>query len=103
MKKTLLGQSFLLALGEAVYVGLVATLMNNAQKIFGDKPGPVGIVVVLLLFVVSAAVSGALILGKPALLYFENQKKEALKLFGLIVGWIIVFMIILIVILAVLK
>lgn len=105
MKKTLLGQSFVLAFGESVYVALVAIFMSNLQTVFAghDKPGAMGFVILLLLFVISAAVSGALILGKPILIYFEHRKKEALKLFGLVLGWLIIFMIILILALAVLK
>jgi hypothetical protein len=83
------------ALGEAGYILLVAFLMKNANNIFGNTPGILGIIAFLMLFVLSAAVSGALVLGKPVLLYLEGKKKEALELFGLILGWLFIIMIIL--------
>jgi hypothetical protein len=47
------------------------------------------------MFVFSAAVSGALILGKPILLYLENQKREAIELFAITLGWIFLWLVIL--------
>ncbi|MDO8240809.1 MAG: hypothetical protein Q7T51_02440 [Candidatus Moranbacteria bacterium] len=96
MSKQLIKQSFLLALGEGIYISLVALLMFGVQKWFGSKPDPAVIapIAFLLLLVISAAISGALILGKPAMLYLDGQKKDALKLFGLTVGWLIVLLVI---------
>jgi len=95
MRKKLIGQSFFFALGEGIYVFLVALVMKNANHLFGNNPSVLPIIAFLLLFVVSATISGALILGKPILLYLEGKKKEALELFGFIVGWILVFLVIL--------
>lgn len=96
MAKKLIQQSFLLALGEGIYISLVALLMFSVEKLFGSKPDPVIIapIALLLLFVVSASISGALILGKPTMLYLDGKKKEAVQLFGLILGWLILFLII---------
>jgi len=96
MSKQLIKQSFLLALGEGIYISLVALLMFGVQKWFGSKPDPAVIapIAFLLLLVISAAISGALILGKPAMLYLDGQKKDALKLFSLTVGWLIVLLVI---------
>lgn len=80
--------SFLNALGIAIYIVGVALLMQNGEKIFGKMDNLFGPVAFLLLFIVSAAITGALALGKPALLYFNNQKKEAIKLFLYTIGWI---------------
>ncbi|KKR21739.1 MAG: hypothetical protein UT50_C0004G0042 [Candidatus Moranbacteria bacterium GW2011_GWA2_39_41] len=96
MSKQLIKQSFLLALGEGIYISLVALLMFGVQKWFGSKPDSAVIapIAFLLLLVISAAISGALILGKPAMLYLDGQKKDALKLFSLTVGWLIVLLVI---------
>ena len=96
MPKKIIQQSFLLALGEAGYIFLVALLMFGVQKFFGDKPDPpiIAPIAFLLLFVLSAAISGALILGKPLMLYLDGQKKEALQLFGFILAWLAVFLIV---------
>ena len=58
------------------------------------------IIAILMLFVFSAAISGALIIGKPALLYLEGKKREALELFAFTLGWILVFLVILLITLA---
>lgn len=96
MNKKLIQQSFLLALGEAAYIALVALLMFTVQKLFGAKPDPAIIapIAFLLLFVISASISGALIVGKPLMLYLDGQKKEALQLFGCILAWLVLFLII---------
>lgn len=53
--------------------------------LFGLPKGPInslwGPVAMLLLFIVSAAVAGGLVLGRPALLYLDGNKKDAVKLF----------------------
>ncbi|MCX6763904.1 MAG: hypothetical protein NTZ97_04225 [Candidatus Moranbacteria bacterium] len=105
MKKIIIS-GLIFALLEAVYVFLVALFMNSANKFLGPGPdgpnGPnmIGIVIFLLIFVLSAAVSGALILGRPILLYLDNKKREALELFGATLGWIFILLVILLIILA---
>lgn len=96
MNKKIIQQAFILALGEGIYIALVALLMFAVQKWFGAKPDPVIIapMAFLLLFVISAAISGALILGKPIMLYLDGQKKDALQLFSLTLLWLILFLII---------
>lgn len=96
MSKKIIQQAFLLALGEVGYISLVALLMFTVGKLFGDKPDPAIIapVAFLLLFVISASISGALILGKPLMLYLDGQKKEAITLFGLILAWLAVFLLV---------
>jgi hypothetical protein len=95
MNKKLIKDGLTYALGEAAYIALVASFMQYANKLFGPGPNILGIVAFLMLFVLSAAISGALILGKPILLYLENKKREALELFGITLGWIFIFLIIL--------
>jgi len=56
---------------------------------------------VLMLFVVSATVSGALVFGKPVLLYLDGKKQDAVKLFLTTLGWMVVILILIFVILAV--
>ncbi|MDP1834194.1 MAG: hypothetical protein Q8L11_04690 [Candidatus Moranbacteria bacterium] len=96
MPKKIIRQAFLLALGEGIYISLVALLMFTVGKLFGDKPDPaiVAPIAFLLLLVISAAISGALILGKPLMLYLDGKKKEALQLFGFTLAWLVVFLIV---------
>lgn len=92
MKKKLLKTSFLLALGEAVYISLVALFMFNATKLFSNDAGVLNIIAVLTLFVVSAAVSGYLILGKPGLCIWKEERRKAWSsLPGPSAGWLFFF------------
>ena len=70
------------ALWTALYVILIGIFLNLAQNIFGKGPNMLIPVVMLLLFVFSAALTGSLVLGRPILWYLEGRKKEAFKLFG---------------------
>lgn len=71
-----------------VYVFLVALLMFKADKIFGQMKNLWGPFAFLLLFVLSAAIVGSLILAKPILLYLDGQKKEAVKLLLYTIAWL---------------
>ncbi len=95
MPKKIIQQAFLFALGEVVYISLVALLLFIVGKLFGDKPDPAIIapIAFLLLLVISASISGALILGKPLMLYLDGKKKDALQLFSFILAWLAVFLI----------
>lgn len=68
------------SLGVLAYVSLVVTFMNNAQKIFGNDNPPLTGVVALLVFILSALITGSLVLGKPIMLYLDGKKTEAVKL-----------------------
>lgn len=68
--------------GLVAYVSAVAWIMSNGESIFGRLPNVLGPTAFLLLFVLSAAVTGSLFLGYPLYLYFEGRKKEALRLFA---------------------
>jgi len=79
-KKKLFFWALANSFGAVVYVGAVAWFLYNAPTFFGQMNsfwGPFGL---LLLFVCSALVTGGLLLGSPIYLYFENGKKESLKL-----------------------
>lgn len=103
MRKKIISHSFFFALGETIYIFFVALVMKNANQLFGNNPGVLPIITFLLLFVLSAAISGALILGKPTLLYLEGRKKEALDFFGFTLGWMLVFMAVMMVIVSLIK
>lgn len=87
-KNKLASAGLISALGTAAYIVLVALVMQNAERIFGKMNNLLGPVAFLLLFVLSAAVTGALVLGRPVILYWENQKSAAVRLFFYTVGWL---------------
>ena len=77
---TILKPALIHALGATAYIYLVATFMSNAKYILGPTQETLGVVLFLLLFVISAAVMGMLVLGRPILWYLDGQKKEAINL-----------------------
>jgi len=92
MRKKLFKLGFLCALGEVAYIFLVALLFRNFERILGNTPDNIlAPITMLLLFVLSALVSGALILGKPILMYLDGKKKEAVELLGFSILWLFIF------------
>lgn len=87
-KNIILG-SLASAVGVAAYVTVVSYAMRNGEKVFGQANNFLGPIAFLLMFVLSAAITGALILGRPAMLFLDGQKKEAIKLFLFSAGWLL--------------
>jgi len=90
MKNNILKTSLINALGVTLYVALIALVFRYAEKIFGKMNSYLGQLSFLLLFVLSAAVVGYLILAKPIMLYLDGAKKEAAKLLVSTIGWLFV-------------
>ena len=88
MKNNLFKTSLINSLGVAVYCSIVAYIMQNGEKIFGKMANFWGPFAFLMLFVVSAAIVGSLVLGKPVIMYLAGEKKEAVKLLGYTIGWL---------------
>ncbi len=100
MKKSeYLLKSLINALGVLVYVSIVAWLLFNGEHIFDDKPSFLIPVFMLLLFIISASITGLLVLGKPVHLYLSGLKKEAFTLLFTTLAWLILFIVIVITVL----
>ena len=84
----LLTHSFGHALLVVLYTSGVASILFNGQKLFKPKDTVFAPIAALMLFVLSGAIVGALVLGRPVLLYLDGKKSEALKMFGYTVGWL---------------
>ncbi|HTM68228.1 MAG TPA: hypothetical protein VL426_02910 [Candidatus Binatia bacterium] len=76
------------ALGAFLYILAVVTLVSNLQRFFGDRPDPkfLAPLAMLSLLVLSAAVMGMLVFGKPVMLYIDGKKKEAVAMVCWTVG-----------------
>jgi maltodextrin utilization protein YvdJ len=85
-------KSFMHAAGVFIYVSAVAWVLYNAKYIFGEANSFVAPVFMLLLFVVSATVTGFLVLGKPVMLYMDGLKKEAVAFLFATLAWLVVFL-----------
>lgn len=86
--KSLEFKAFLHAVGVAVYTALVVLVMFFVGSRTQDNYFTP--VMFLLMFVLSAAVVGALVLGRPILMYVEGQKKEAVRMFIATIIWLAV-------------
>ena len=91
MKKEYILKSLRNAVGVLVYISGVALVMFNMEHAFDNEPSFLVPVLMLLLFVTSAAITGLLVLGKPIMLYLDNQKKEAFTFLIMTLAWLITF------------
>lgn len=81
-KKKILWWGFIDAVVVAVYTSVVAWMLFNMDAVFGRGEDSVWApVLFLLLFVCSAAIVGALIFGRPILLYLAGKKHEGIAVF----------------------
>lgn len=76
-------RAVLSALGVYLYIFALVSVVFNAEKLFGSvEPGWLGPTLFLTIFVLSAAVTGSLVLLKPVMLYADGNRKDALRLFS---------------------
>jgi len=73
---------FYQALGALLYVGVVSILIRYLGNFGPDKPGFLGMMLMLFLLVFSAAMCGIIVFGYPAYLGMHNRVKEALSVLG---------------------
>jgi len=85
-------KGFINAGGVFAYVSLIALFVFNGEKIFGGQPSLLIPLFMLLLFIVSALITGSLVLGKPILLYFDGLRKEAFVLLFTTLAWHVLFL-----------
>jgi len=93
----LIQRSLLNALGTIAYVSIVVTIMQNGERIFNGMNQITAPIAFLTLFVLSAAITGGLVVGKPVMLFLENQKSDAIKLFIYTLCWLALAVVILLV------
>ena len=82
--------------GVLVYVLGLVWLFSIAGKIFSKQDSLLMPAVMLLTFIISASITGLLVLGKPILLYLDGLKKEACVLLFSTIGWLVLFLLIVI-------
>lgn len=88
MNKDLLLKTFRNTAFAAVYIFLVSQIMRNGNTLFGKTDNFFTPFVVLLLFSLSAAVVGSLVLGVPFMLFSEGKRKESILAFLYSIGWL---------------
>lgn len=94
---------FFEALGVAVYCALIVGIITGFEKT-GAPPGFFGPLLMLVLLVFSAAVTGSLVFGYPAYLALHKKFKEAISVLAYAVLYFLgIILILLIVIIALTK
>ena len=77
------------------YIILVVFIINSMSGTFEEESSDfLTPVLFLMLFVVSATITGSLILGRPIYLYLNDQKKEGILFLIYTIAWLFVLMII---------
>ena len=80
--------AFLQSTGLVIYLLLISLFFNfvipNLHDTIAQFYAPV---IMLLLFVISAVISGLLVLGRAGMLFWEKKYREAYTLVGWTVGW----------------
>ncbi|MBP9822125.1 MAG: hypothetical protein KBC81_01615 [Candidatus Pacebacteria bacterium] len=85
---------FLNALGAAVYIVAIIFIVQGAGLLFKNETGTILIPMVMLsMFVLSAAIMGFLFLAEPLQLLMESKKKEAIAFFAKTVAFFACFLI----------
>ena len=73
-------ESLLFAVATFAYIVGVVNVINYAMTRFGQPQGLKAPIMFLTLFVISAAITSSLVFGKPAMLYFDDKKKEGIQM-----------------------
>ncbi len=82
--------SLLHSLGVLVYVSILGLFFRYANQWFGQEDKFLTPIAMLMLLVLSAGVTGSLVLGKPILLYLDGQKSDSIKFLFWTFGWLLV-------------
>ena len=85
------------ALGTVLYVALIVLLMTLVSKLGdpdreGEAVEKLLAVAFLVLFIVSACISAALVLGYPAVLALRQRIREAVALVAATVAWLVLML-----------
>lgn len=89
--KNIILQSLLCALGVVLYVFLLVRFVMSGEKNFSIAPDYIAGLLVLTSFIVSAAITGSLVLAKPIILFIEKKRKEAFIFFFSTLAWLVLF------------
>lgn len=99
-RKTIIKYAFLHAVGAAGYIALIAAFITSANKFLGQVNNLLGVMAFLLTVVISVAIMGLVIFGRPAMWYLNGSKREAVVLSLYTIGFLILIALIVFLILA---
>ena len=89
---------FYQAIGLAAYIAVFATILSQVQAWTQTPPvsipPAVGISLFLLAFVISALISGSIALARPAMLFFDGHKLDAVKIIFWNAVWLVAILLV---------
>jgi hypothetical protein len=95
MKKSPLLIGFLEALGIVIYCVIISGFFLAMEKYWPIPPQFLGITVMLIILVFSAAITGSIVFGYPVLLILkENKIKEGLSILGYFALFLLIMIIV---------
>ena len=101
MKRTILKYGALNASLTALYIILIALFLSRTSELFGREEVKTVLIPIMMLslFVFSAALTSSLVFGRPVLWYIEGKKKEAVYLLAYTLAFLLLFAVIVVVVL----
>ena len=85
---------FLHAIGTAAYISLVVSVIFYGPKYFNIPEKTILVpIMMLMLFVFSAAVTGSLVFARPIIWYTEGRKKEAFSLLAQTLAYLLAILV----------
>lgn len=87
---------FLQAVAVVAYISALIKVMQVLGQTFGSQSENVIAIIMLSLFVFSAALTGALVFGLPAYLILNKKTREGLTVFGSTLVTLFVFIVVLV-------
>ena len=105
MDKKILFRTFRNTIGAAAYIYVISQVLNNGSVIFGNGRGSeiVGPFLLLLMFVLSAAIVGGLVFGESVIQFVNKKTKDGVLAAVYSVGWLFVYTLICILSLIIFK
>jgi hypothetical protein len=94
-----LKNSFISAAGVLVYTLGLATLLFNSERLLPlpAEPNLLYPVLAMMTLVISATITGLMVLGRPINLYMNGKRTEAFTLLYYTIGWLIVLAVLVVV------
>jgi hypothetical protein len=96
--------AFLQATGLTLYCGLIGLLMWKGNNMFGKMNNSLGPTLFLAVFVFSAIICALIALGYPFIIFWDQKNtKKALKLVGFTAGWLLLFVVLIMLLLSIFQ
>lgn len=86
--KHIVAHSFFHALSVGAYVFIIVQIITGIGQIGPEDAGIIAPITFLMLLVLSVAVVGMLIFGRPLFMYLDGQKREGVSMAIATIAWL---------------